>query len=87
MHVELGLTVALPIKMGDASNPILSRLTALMLLTAISRRRVKLRDLVILVGLRKFLPLIPAIQAVLTLPVSVLQAPLRLQPQPQPLHP
>lgn len=47
MLVELGLIVTLSIPMGLVTTPTLSKLTAVMLSTAISRERVKLKALVI----------------------------------------
>lgn len=59
MLVELGLIVTLSIQMGLVSTPTLSKLTAIMLSTAISRKRVKLKALVILLEVLPFPLLIP----------------------------
>lgn len=56
MHVELEQTVDKSFKMVLVSNPTLCRITVTMLLTAISRRRVKHPEAVILQAL---LPLVP----------------------------
>jgi hypothetical protein len=55
MHVELGLTVTLSIKTDLVSTPTVLGLTAPMLLTAISKRRVKLKAPVILLAPLQFL--------------------------------
>lgn len=83
MLVELGLIVTLSIPMGLVTTPTLSKLTAVMLSTAISRERVKLKALVIFPEVQP-LPLpIPALLAVLILQVPALQAPPQLPQQHQ----
>lgn len=59
MPVELGLTVTPSIQMGDATTPTLLKLTATTLLTAIFRRRAKLKALVTLLAQQTLLHLIP----------------------------
>lgn len=80
MLVELGLTVTLSIKMGYVSNPTLLGLIAPMLLTAISKRRAKLKAPVIFLAQLPFLHLTQAVLVVHTLLAPALQAPVQLLP-------
>ncbi|BBH04005.1 plasmodesmata callose-binding protein 3 [Prunus dulcis] len=68
-----GLTVTPSIQMGDATTPTLLKLTATTLLTAIFRRRAKLKALVTLLAQQTLLHLIPIVLSkVVTLFISTM---------------
>lgn len=74
MLVELELIVTLCTKMALVSNPTLLELTVTMQLTAISKRRAKLKGLVTLQEQPLLLHQIPVLQDVPTLQAPALQA-------------
>lgn len=79
MHVELGLTATLSIKMDLVTAPTVLGLIAPMQSTAIFRRRVKLKAPVILLVPQLFLHLTLVLLVVLSLPAPALPAPAQLR--------
>lgn len=78
MRVGLGLTVTRSIKMDPVSTQTVLGLTAPMLLTAISKRRVKLKAPVILLAPQSLLHLTLVLLVVFSLPAPAPQAPAQL---------